>query len=265
MAKVFAVTQGLRRNIDGFVKHVLREDIGNAVFMDRNQAERFGCERIAEHLRHPRANPWCPASFFGKYKVTRCGEAKITNQRLTPLAFIDRFQPKAVTLFLNNAEDQILFTFQFLERVRHMATARFFSARKDAVTHAECSAFAALNHAQAGRRFAFGLPIFRDSKDFTVNNINNAQHRDLGQPAHFVKRTARSGIDQPFIGHIFEQSLERNFIRAVKPKRFGNFTFSCGSFRCRYEIDDLFAARKPRAILFWHGPSIRAWRAIAKR
>ena len=110
--------------------------------------------------------------------------------------------------------------------MRNIARAALFRPRKDAITNAKRAAFAALHHPNTWRRLAFGFPMFGHGVNTIAFNIDDAQHRYLGHPAHFVKGTTGRGVYQALIGHIFEQSLERYLVCAVQAKFFGNLALS---------------------------------------
>ena len=80
---------------------------------------------------------------------------------------------------------------------------------EDAVADAERAAPAALDHAQPRRR-AVGVPLLRHGEDVAaVVGLDDPQHGDLRHAARLVEGAAGRAVDQPLVGHVLEQRLER--------------------------------------------------------
>jgi hypothetical protein len=83
-----------------------------------------------------------------------------------------------------------------------------------------------------------------NANNLRIFGIDNAQHRHLGDAAHFVKGAARRTVDQAFIRHVLEQRLKRNFLIALQAKGTGNFPLARRSIRLGNEVKDLLARRQ---------------------
>src|SRR3546814_8823459 len=70
-------------------------------------------------------------------------------------------------------------------------------------------------HAQA-RRGAGRFPAFGHRPHIAALDRRDAQHRHARQAAMFVKGAAGSQVDEPFVGHILEQRLQRDLVITVE-------------------------------------------------
>ncbi len=218
MAQVFPLTQIERGHLLGFLQQLFGKDVRDVELVDGDEAERLGCERIAQDFHDLRRDARRTAGFLREHKVTLARLAQIGNGRVAPLPLVDGAQPVPVPVLGDDAEELFLTPRQLLHRVGDIACALFFGAGEDAIAHAQRGPLAALHNAQARRRLAFGLPMFRDRDDLCVVDVDHAQHRHLGQPAHLVEGAARCAVDQPFIGHVLEQRLQRDLLIAQQAK-----------------------------------------------
>src|SRR5690606_7317833 len=152
LAVLFAERQ--LRGERGFGERFLAEYVGDAVLVDRDQAEGLGRERIAEDFEHldPRARG---AAGFGEHELARLGAAEIGDRRGTAHALFGRREPwLARAVELDHAEQPFAARGQLLHRVSGPAAAGFLGAREHAVAGAERRVALAFDQAQARRRGA---------------------------------------------------------------------------------------------------------------
>ena len=133
-----------------------------------------------------------------------------------------------------------------------MAIPALLDPRKDAIADTQCAAAAAFDDTQFRHRDALGFPALRNGNHLAVINIDDPQDSDLGQATHLVKRAAGRGIDQPFVRHVLEESLECNLVGAVQPKGASDFALASGAWRHCDEIEDLLARRQTGGTRLWH-------------
>ena len=218
MAQVFPRAQIERGHLLGFLQQLFGKDVRDVELVDRNEAEGFGRERIAQDFHDLGRDARRTARFFREHKVALTRLSQIGDGRVAPLPLVDGAQPIPVPILGDDAEQLLLTPRQLLHRVGDIACALFFRAGKDAIPHAQRGSLATLHNAQTRRRLALGLPMFRDRDDLCVVHIHDAQHGDLGEAAHLVEGAAGCAVDQPFIGHVLEQRLQRDLLIAQQAK-----------------------------------------------
>ena len=101
---------------------------------------------------------------------------------------------------------------------------------------------AALHQSQARRDGrVLGLPIVRNSDSLTVLETNHPEDGDAGHPAHRVKGGALA-VDQPFLGHVFQQGLQRDLLVPLQAEGAGDLALADGLIAAGDEVEDLLAA-----------------------
>ena len=128
--------------------------------------------------------------------------------------------------------------------MRDPAAPRFLGPRQDAIADGQRAALAALHDAQARRGLAFCLPPFGRSDQRRIIDIDDPQYCNLGHPAQLVKSARRAKVDQPFVGHILEQRLERDLLLPLEAEGLGDLPLARGLVRCGDEIHHLIARRE---------------------
>ena len=98
-----------------------------------------------------------------------------------------------------------------------------------------------LDHANFRQWNTLGFPAFRHRKRLITVNFDYLKHGNLGNAAHFVERAPRSHIDEPFVGHVLEQSLQRNLLIPTQPEFSSNLALASGYIALLYESKDLLA------------------------
>ena len=226
VAQVLAVAKGLLCHRGRFLQRLFRKDMRNTKLVDSDQAERLWRERVSQDFRHPRCDARRSARLLREHQIARFRLAQIRDQRLLAVALVDGLEPETVALLFDDAQDQLFPARQLLHDMRDMTRTPFLGASQNTVANPKRTALALLNHAQPGRGLALGLPIFRHSDNSFAVNIRNPQHRDFRHSPQFVERTTRRRVDQPFIGHILQQRLKRDLVRAVEAKSARNLSLS---------------------------------------
>ena len=261
MAQVLAVTEGPFRDIFGLCKQLNRKDVGNLIFVYRNQAESTRRERVAQNLLHAGRYPRGASGLLCEDQIPCLSPAKIGYQRILAVPLVDGLQPVTTAFDSDHPQHQFLAAGQLLHRMRDVAVPAFLDPRKNTVADPKCAAAAAFDHTQFRHRDALGFPTFRNGDHLTVINIDDPQNRDLGQATHLVECAARRRVYQTFIRHILEQSLERDLLGTVQPECACDFPLAGGARRHCDKIEDLLARRQTGGTRFWHGVIVRglAW------
>jgi hypothetical protein len=57
-------------------------------------------------------------------------------------------------------------------------------------------------------------------------DLDHAQHGDARHAAHLVEGGARADVDQPFVGHVLEQSLEQDLLLPLQAERLGDLALA---------------------------------------
>ena len=231
---------------------LLAKAVRNAMFMNGDQAERARRKRIAEHFGDAHDNTWWPTRFFGEHKVSLLCIAQVSDYCVVAFTLVDRLQEMTFALAAHDTQQQFLPTRQFLHWVDDMPCPALFRPAEKPIANAECRSLPALDDAQSWRRHPFRLPVIGRRDHAIAIDIHHAHHRDLGNPAHLVERTTRSAVDQPFVGHVFEQGFQRDLVVAVKPKGLGDLALSCRHFARGDEGEDLVAVGQAVGKTFWH-------------
>ena len=87
--------------------------------------------------------------------------------------------------------------------------------------------------------------MFGNGNCLVTVNRNNFQHRNFRHAAHFVKSAARGHVDQPFIGHVLQQRLKRNFLIAAQTKLTCNLALARRLLRRLDKFQYLIAGGEP--------------------
>jgi hypothetical protein len=228
--------------------------------VDRDQREAARRDRVTEPLGHAHGDPRRPPCLLRQHKIARLGTTGVGDLEVATLALLDALQPQPPAFLVQHAEHQFLAARELLHRVRDPAIAGFLGAREDSVADAKATRLA-LAHAQPRRR-CIGLPALGRRPDrAAVVGIDDAQHRDLGQAAKLVEGAPRSAVDQPLIGHVLEQRLERDLLLRGQPEGARDFALSRRDIGGDDEIENLLPGRQAGRGAFGHRPAIRAARA----
>lgn len=89
------------------------------------------------------------------------------------------------------------------------------------------------DHAELRQRYALCLPPFGHGNQLVAIDIDDLEYGNPRNAAHLVECPARRRVDQPFVGHVLQQRLQRNLVAAIKAKGACDFPLSCGFFRTR--------------------------------
>ena len=225
LALVLMQRQG--RDDQRIILHPVAKDVGNAMFVNGDQAEAARRKGIAQYIRHPRGHARRPAMRLGQHQVAGTRIARIADRRVLANTLVDRTQPQlAVGHFLDHAQQFLARFRKLFHRMRDPAATRFLGPSQNPVANGQCGlpcfGLAPLDDAQSGRGLAFRFPFFRSCDQCRVVHIDDAQHRHLGHTPHLVKGAGRTNVDQPFIGHVPEQRLERNLFLPLEAERLGD-------------------------------------------
>ena len=137
---------------------------------------------------------------------------------------------------------------------------RLFGARQHPIAHAQRRAWRTLaprsfDYPQPGRRHrAIRLPVVGNGHGLAILDGRHAQHGHARDATHGVERGALA-VDQPFFGHVFQQSLQCDFFMAFQPELARYFALARRHRRCAEEIQKLTARGQPRrrSQFFSHG------------
>ena len=72
-------------------------------------------------------------------------------------------------------------------------------------------------------------------------NSYNFEYSNLGHASHFMEGTAWCHINQPLIGHVFQQCLERDFFITTQAEFPRNLSFTSGILRYFDKFKNLIA------------------------
>jgi len=218
---------------------------------DGDHAERTRGERIADHLDdlHPRAIR--AAHAFGDHQLACLGLATVSDGGGLAHALVYGREPCLAGLVdLDHAHQAFGARRKLLHRDRHPARVSLLGAGKDAVAALQCRrAFRAphlgLAHDQTrGIPGGFGVPIVGLGDQITVLNGDDLQRRHLGHPAHAVKGAFRA-VDQPFFGHVLEQSLQLDLLLPLQPEGLRDLALAGGNVGGLDEVEHLSGRRHP--------------------
>jgi hypothetical protein len=244
VAQILALAELQLRDLLGLRQHVLLEHVRDAVAVDRDQREAARLERVAEPFHHAGGEAGRPAGLFRQHQIAHLCLAVVGDREVSALALLDALQEPAVAFLVEHAEHQLFAARELLHRMGDPAFARFLRAGEDAVAGSERRLLLALADAQA-RRGRIGFPALRHRPGLAVLiDVHDAQHGDLGDPAHLVEGAARGAVDQPFIGHVLQQRLQRDLVRPVQPEGARDLTLARRRVGIGDEIEDLRAGRK---------------------
>ena len=187
--------------------------------------------------------------FSARTRSPGCGAAQVRDRQLAPLLLLDRPQPMAGPFLVNDAEHQLAALQQFLHRMGDQAALALLGARQHAVADAERAILAAPLHHPKPRRRPFRLPALRHRPGAAaVVDVDDAKHRHLGHAAHLVERAPGRGIDQPFVGHVAQQRLERDLLIALEPERPRDLALAGRIVRRLDEVEDLLLRLRQAAV-----------------
>ena len=236
--------------------HIVAKLMGQAVLVDRDQAETARGEGIAEDRVDLDGDPGRPAGRFADDEIAGAGSVQVGNRKLAAFALVDGLEPVAVTLFVDNPHQQFGRAGDFLHQVGDMAVAAFLGARENPVVERERRAATLFDHPQAGWR-PLPLPSV-GHRDRAVLDGDHAKHGDPGNAPRLMKGAAGRGIDQPFVGHVLEQGFEHDLVMPAKPERPRDFPLAGRLIRRRDEVEDLLGGREPGGWRsFRHGVLLR--------
>ncbi len=81
--------QGDVRGGDSLILHLLGEDVRDAIFVDRDEAEAAGGEGVAQYVGHASTDARRAAYGFGEDEIAGAGIACIADRRVLADAFVD--------------------------------------------------------------------------------------------------------------------------------------------------------------------------------
>ncbi len=278
LAQILAPVGGERkfRCRPGLGERFAVEDVRNLMPRDRDHAQRLRREGIADTVDDLRLGRRPAPRQFGAHQIADFGIALVGDREVEARALVGGTQPDhrlaAGRLVLDEHPDHHLCArLQPLHRMRDMAAAAFLGAREDAVADAERAprTFRAslLHHAQP-RRGTGAFPAFGHRPDIAALDRRDAQHGYARQAAMFVKGAARRQIDEPLVGHIPEQRLQRDLVIAVEREMLRDLAFADGLVGRRNEVEDLLTGRQAGGYIrtFFHwSKAISAPGAFTKR
>src|SRR5690606_35278865 len=243
MAQILAMLlaqRQLRRDL-GLGDGLFAEDVGDAVLVDRDQAEAFRGQRIAENFDHPDARARRAAG-LGEHELAGLRPAEIGDRRGVAHALVGRREPGlSAAVELDHAEQPLAARGELLHRVGGPAAAGLLGAREHAIPDLERGVALALDEAQAGRRGSVvGLPGVGDRDCLALVDVDHAQHGNLGHPAHAVEGRLLA-VYQAFLGHVLQQPLERDALLALEAESLGDLALARGPVGGLDELDNLLA------------------------
>jgi hypothetical protein len=131
---------------------------------------------------------------------------------------------------------------------------------KDTVAYSKRPALSlGLYNTDFGDRDAFRFPMFGNSNRLVAINADDFENRNLGNAAHLMKCATGSHVDQPLIGHIFQQCLERYLLNPPQPEFTRNFALSGGFIGRLDKLENLFAVRETNRVFFCHVAPRQFW------
>jgi hypothetical protein len=179
----------------------------------------------------------------GRHQVADLRLAELRNRQLAPFLLLDRAQPVAGALAMDDSEHQLAAFQQFLHRVGDPAVPPFFGARQQAVADAERRAAPLALHHPKPRRRPVRLPALRHRERATaVVDVDHPQHRHLRHPAELVESAGGARIDQPLVGHVAQQRFERDLLIALEGEGAGDLAFPGRPVGRLDEVENLLAA-----------------------
>src|SRR5205085_12353676 len=114
------------------------------MLVDRDEAEAARRKRIAEHRVDAGRNARRPARHLAQHEVAHIGVLQIYDRKLAALALVDRRQPEAGPLALDDAQHKLGRALELLHGVRDQALSALFGPRQHAVADAERTPASAL-------------------------------------------------------------------------------------------------------------------------
>ena len=137
-----------------FVQRFLRENVGDAVLGNCDQAEAARGQRIAEHLDNVHAAARTLARRLDHHELAFLGPAQILDRAGAADFLVDRGEPwLAAAVDLHHAHHAVHARRQFLHDMSAVSPTRFFGAGENTVAHSQGSALAlVLKHADSGWR-----------------------------------------------------------------------------------------------------------------
>ena len=220
--------------------------------MDRDQAEALRRERIAEHRIDARADPPAAARDLAQHQIAGLAVRDVADGQLAALLLLDRSQPEARALLPEDAEHKLLPPLELLQRMRDELVAALLGAREDAVADAERATPLPLDDPQL-RRGRVGFPLLGRAEDVAaVVGFDDPQHRHARHAPGLVERPCPPGLDQPLVGHVVEQPLERDLGVAADAERSCDLALARRLVRRRDEVENLLSAREVGGALAGH-------------
>ena len=226
-----------------FLNRLWREGVGDAVLVDRDQAERLGGERIAQDIGNLDARARTASGRLRQHQLPGLGPAQIGNRLRMTFALVDRGKP-ALPGSVNFHHAHHLFgaSGELFHRVSDPARGGFLGPGQDAIPHAQRGLLTLFDQTQPrGWNVLFRLPAVGNGQRLTILGSHHAQYGHLGNTAHAVESRAVA-VNQTLFGHVLEQRLELNLFLPFQAKGAGNLPLAGRLFAVGDEIQDLLAA-----------------------
>jgi hypothetical protein len=235
-----ARSERLFRHAFRLLDHMVREFMRDTMLVDGDQAEAARRERVAEHLRDARGETRRPADLLGQDQIPDLGGAELGDGELAPFLLLDRPQPMALALAMDDAEDELAPFGELLHRMGGKARPARLGAGEDAVANAQRASPAfALEHPQS-RLGQVRFPALRDGPALAVLvDVGHPQHRHPGHAAGLVEGAAGRGVDQALVGHVAQQGLERDLVVPGQAEGAGDLALAGRLVARRDEVEDL--------------------------
>ena len=221
--------------------------------MDRDQAEAARRERIAEHGVDARADARRPARSLRTARgrrPRRPSDPQIASSRRSRLSTGD--SQKRVALLRRPRRAPARLTARASSSDGRHSPAR--APRSARGRGRRCRARRACPRSSTRSRGA-GVSACHCSGTAqtlaAVVDVGDPQHRDFRHAARLVEGAAGRAVDQPLVGHVLEQALERDLVLPRQPERPRNLALARRLVGRGDEVEDLLAAGKAGAFVSW--------------
>jgi hypothetical protein len=137
VGEVFTVAELLLGDALRFLQHMVGKLVGDAVLVDRDQAEAARREGIAEDFGDAGGEARRATGFLGEDEIAGLGLAHVGDGQFAAFLLLHRAQPEGLAFLVDDAEQQFAALGELLHRVGGPAVAALLGAGQDAITHAE--------------------------------------------------------------------------------------------------------------------------------
>ena len=250
IAQILAALHTERARRIGGMDHRIGEIIGNAVLVDRDQADRARCRRIAQTLDNARdrqAHAAFGARLLGldQLAVLRAEQAVRGHAPFLVRPFLDRKNAAAVTVLAENADD-------FMGRMADAAdeprlvlmvlALNLGQSRKDALAGGD-SGIAFAGDEKDARLKALALPFHRLGEQIALRiGMEDLHHRDRRQAVGVVIM-ALAPLEQAFGLQLLEQAFQLDPFGTLDAEGFRNVTFRARFRMFCHPVENLLSGR----------------------